>query len=236
MYQTEANIIHPAQVLISGKSGSGKTYLAVQMVKKIFADQIRRLIIVCPTFYTQDTFRGLDDLITDKERDVFTTLRKETFDLIFHQLKNQLKIASQKGVPPIPNLILIDDCGGDNAIHGGRISGFGNLSIQLRHLNASSIVIVQNPKLVSPNFRENASHFIFFPAQRRDEAIWLNNEFNPNNVSKDTFSYLISYAWNGAKKEDTEYGKHFLYIWRPPREKTRFFSDFGKELVPDELV
>lgn len=226
--QAEANIKHPARLLVSGRAGSGKTWLAVDLVDRIFRNQIDRIIVICPTWTTQDVFRCLDDLVKP-ERDVFE-LEKDTFDSIYQQILQQIKYCKENGKSPIRTLLFIDDCGSNNLIHGGRISNFGKLAIQFRHLNVSSIVIVQNPKLVSPNYRENANHFIFFPCHRKEEMEWIYKEFTPSFCSKEAFFRILLKSWGMNNDEEDEDITHFIYIFCPPRSKIRFFKNFASEL------
>lgn len=224
--QAEANIVHPARILICGKSGSGKTHLAMKIVKDVLNSQIDRWIIICPTFATQKVFRYFNVLKKfDAERDVFEDLNASTFNEVYRQLLEQIKYCEEKGIEPIRTCLLIDDCGSNNQLHGGRISPFGKLCIQFRHLNTSAIVIVQNPKLVSPNYRENANHFIFFPSHRFEEKEWIYKELNPSGeCSKITFFALLEKAWYNDEIN------HFLYVFCPPRSGIKMYRDFSFEL------
>jgi hypothetical protein len=229
--KAEKYIEHPARILISGKAGSGKTHLAVQIISHILSPQIDRLIVVCPTWSTQDVFRRLDYLVKP-ERDVFEDLDSNTFNTIFEQVLSQVRFCKKEGLKQIRTCILIDDCGSNNAIHGGRISSFGKLAVQLRHLGCSCLVIIQHPKLVSPNYRENVNHTIIYPSQRADELTWINNEYNSTLCSKESFLKLVFAAWDplSSQGERNEYGQHFLYIYQPPRKAIQFFREFEEEL------
>lgn len=235
----ESNMEHPARVLISGKSGSGKTWLAINLILQVFVlFKPKRFIVVCPTWKTQDVFRRLDHLVNE-DRDVFDIIDENTFIKIYKQLLQQVKYTKEKGIEPIKTVLLVDDCGSDKVIHGGRISNFGKLAIQLRHLDVSSIVIVQNPMLASPNYRENANHFIFFPCQRLNEFKWLHNEFNSTLVKEESFKKMIKKAWNGGKDieeddDESNYGKNFFYVFTPPRDRIRFYCNFETELKPSQ--
>lgn len=229
--QAEAHIRHPARLLLTGKAGSGKTWLAVDLILRVFQNQIDRYIVICPTWSTQGIFRNLDHLVKP-DRDIFEDLENETFNSIYQQILQQIRYCQENGREPIRTLLFIDDCGSNNLIHGGRISTFGKLAIQFRHLNVSSIVIVQNPKLVSPNYRENANHFIFFPCHRLEEMEWIYKEFNPSFCSKQNFFKILKKAWDSdEEKPSTEDDvNHFIYIYSPPRSHIRFFRDFASEL------
>lgn len=226
----EANIIHPARILITGQAGSGKTYLAVDLILRILSLCIDRLIVICPTWSSQDVFRELDGMVKF-ERDVFEEIEEDTIDKIYHQVLSQVKFCKKNGKPLIRTCLFIDDCGSNKHIHGGRISNFGKIAIQLRHLNMSSIVIVQNPKLVSPNYRENINHCIFFPCHRMDDMVWIYNEFNSQLCSKKSFIKMLKRAWNGGNDDDSDDAVHFLYVFCPPRSKMRFYIDFATELT-----
>ncbi len=228
--QAEANIQHPARLLISGKAGSGKTWLAVDLIDRVLRHQVNRLIVICPTWYTQSIFRCLDGMVKP-DRDVFEDLENDTFEEIYKQILQQVRYCAQNNKEPIKTLLFIDDCGSNNLIHGGRISCFGKLAIQFRHLNVSSIVIVQNPKLVSPNYRENANHFIFFPCHRLEEMEWIYKEFNPSFCQKKTFFKILLRAWGLKNNEENDGETTFIYIYCPPRHSIRFFKGFSSEFT-----
>lgn len=230
--QAEQFIVHPARILISGVSETGKTWTAVDLILRVLSPQIDRWIMVCPTWKTQGIFRQLDHLVKP-ERDVIEDLQSDTFSIIMKQLLVQVRHCTNNGLDPIRTGLFIDDCGSNNHIHGNRISKFGELSIQLRHLKVSSLVLVQNPKLVSPNYRENANHFIFFPCRRAEDIKWIENEFNSSNYSSQTMRRILKAGWRGGIEDDEEeFGQHFVYILLAARKPIRYFSDFKIELTP----
>lgn len=227
----EANIRHPARVLVVGKAGSGKTYLSIRLIDVVLRSQIDRLIGICPTWLTQAQFRVLDNMV-NFDRDIFTDLTPETFKIIYKQIITCHNLCIKQGRRPIRTLLFIDDCGSDPVIHGGRISHFGKLAIQMRPLGVSAIITVQNPKLVSPNFRENANHFIFFPTQRTDYVKWICQEYC-GGTSPQTFYKILERAWEGADddEDDEENPKRrWLYILGSEVGRNRFFANFETEL------
>jgi hypothetical protein len=223
----EANIRHPARILICGKSGSGKTFLGIHIAVNILRREIDRFIIICPSWATQKAFRCLDPYIKP-DRDVIEDLTKDTFVDVYNQILAQNSYSEKEGKKKIRTCLIIDDCGSDKAIHGGRISTFGRIAIQFRPLGVSSILMAQNPKLVSPNYRENANHFIFFPTRRIEEKEWMYKEFGSGLFTKYSFFQLLEKAW---KEDDDDGETHFLYIYDPARAKIKFYSDFSTELT-----
>jgi hypothetical protein len=223
-------INHPIRALFTGKSGSGKTTLAVNLVNDVLRYQIDRFIFVCPTFFTQSIFRILDDLV-NPSRDVWTDPEKDTFMEIKNQLLKQEEYCRINNLHPIKTLVFIDDLSGLPIMHGGRISAFANFAIQTRHLKCSCFVITQQAKAISCSFRDNVNAVIAFPAQRKEEIRWLQDEYSSADLSTSFMRSMIIQAWKGyGNSHCEEWGKHFLFILLLDREPARYFADFDYSL------
>jgi hypothetical protein len=224
-------IKHPCRVLYTGRSGMGKTWHAIQFFLDAFSDQIKRLIVICPSFYTQDCFRVLDpfvrgglDVITNPNKFTFANLKKDIIAV------NERRAA--KGKKAVPTLIFIDDLAGDNIIHGSRQGAFPNLAIQFRPLGISCILITQQATSVSPAYRDNVNAVIAFPSQREGEKKWLVSEYNMG-LRKGEMEAMIDTAWKGyGVHDDSEWGTHFLFINAPARKPLEYYADFRYRLTP----
>lgn len=219
-----ANFVHPERILATGKCGSGKTRLMIELINTVFRSQINRLIVVCPTYRSQEEFRVLDDMIL-RPKDVHLNPNAQTFDTIKMELLQLQADLKKKGLPQIATLVFVDDLAGTNLIHGGRISGFANFSIQSRHIGCSVIVISQQATAVSPAFRDNVTSVVAFPGQRKEEIKWLIREYARYDLKNNQMEDIIISAWNGYKNNENEWGKHFLTIFCKPREPIAYFAD-----------
>lgn len=227
---------HPGRYLFTGKSGSGKTTLAIKVISNLYAKNkkkktatIDRIIVVCPTYWEQDIFEPIREFV-NPHRDVFLQLNGDTITQILEEIQNQYHICSESGLPPIETLVLIDDMGGNKALHGGRHGSFPNFCLQSRHYHTSLFVVTQQAKSVTPAFRDNLEGVIIYPSLRKNEIDWAYEEYGMT-LKKDSFVRLLKKAWKGpGKNDDSEWGQHFLFILLGLRTKPRFFVDFTHEL------
>lgn len=185
-----------------------------------------RFIIVCPTFQVQSCFRFLDNKVNSK-RDVFTEPDDTTFKNILKQLLKTRERCIEKNLPMVKTLLFVDDMAGTKYIHGGRTSAFGNLCIQSPHLSTTILCISQQPTAITPSFRDNVNAVMAFPSRKIADVEYLEGEFGGEVGSKLKIRSIIEKAWN----YDDEYGQHFLFVYSPPRSKSRFFIDFNKEII-----
>lgn len=231
MLKAESNIVHPFRLLVAGKAKSGKTTLVVDIIHRIMRPQIDRIIVLCPSWNTQDVFDPIRDMV-NPSRDVWTDLDTNPFATIMKQLLKQIEYAKAKGTAPIRTLLFIDDMSGSKMMHSGRITPLSHLSIQSRHLCLSIFILSQQPKSITPGFRDNTDGVIAFPPQRELDRAWLYQEYNGNAIEKQKFIDLIMTAWKGVDRKDfLEFGTHFLFILLPFRSITRYFADFDYELT-----
>jgi hypothetical protein len=201
----------------------------IQLINTVFRHQIKRLIVVCPTFQSQESFRVLDDLIL-RPKDIHLNPNATTFDTIKNELLSIGAELKSKGLPRIETMIFVDDLAGTNLIHGGRISPFANFSIQSRHLGCSVIVIGQQATTISPAFRDNVTSVIAFPAQRKEEIRWLIREYASHDLKDTQMEQIIVSAWKGYRNEKDDWGKHFLTIFCKPREPILYFADLDYQI------
>lgn len=228
--KADAEIQHPFRLLITGKAKSGKTTLCVKKINENIRPRVQRLIVVCPTWESQKVFDPIRDMVKS-ERDVFSPFSAKIFEKIYEQLQQQLKIALEKGLPPIETCLLIDDMAGTKDVHGGRQTPFGQIAIQASHLHCSIFTMTQSPKAISPMFRENLDGVIAFIPQSRRDRDWLYEEYNGNMMKKETYMKMLKTAWKGFGNCDhEEFGKHFIFILFQTRSPTRYFADFENEL------
>lgn len=223
------HFIHPGRYLFAGKSKSGKTTLLVDVVRRHFKNLVDRIIFVCPTL-DQEIFDPIRPLFNPKT-DVFDYNDKDVFLVIEKQVRFQRALCAKEGIPEIKTLLIVDDTAGLNIMHGGRHSKFSNLAIHCNHLNLSIFSLTQQPKAITPSFRENLEGLVCYPLLGRKDREWLYDEYNGSLVKKRTFQKLVLASWKGPENEDFEdFGKHFLFITFPIRAQPRYFGDFSHEL------
>lgn len=224
---------HPGRYLFTGKSKSGKTTLAVEIIRAHFHKLVDRIIIICPTFDKQSAFDPIRQFI-DPKRDVFNATSESGENImttIFNQLKEQQNVAISKKSKEPNTLILIDDIAGNKIVHGGRHGAFPNLAIMANHYNASMFVLSQQPKAISPAFRDNLEGVICFPTLKEQDRKWLYEEYNGCMLKQKTFMKLVKQAWKGPGNDHyNQFGEHFLFIVLPPRAAPRYFTGLTHEL------
>lgn len=193
---------------------------------KSLGDEIRNIILVSPTAEQQDA----QNLFKGKRLWIVRNLKKNTFRTLLDKISQHRKHNGDEHF-----LIVIDDNTGNKALHGGRISQFGNLCAISRHWNCSIICIAHQGKSVSPTFRNNVTGLIAFPAIESTEIKFICDEFgNPLVYSPSLFRAMLDYVWRGGREDHSEWGQHFLYVHKPPRRMTEYSLDFQKKIKPDE--
>ena len=237
--QAEALLIHPAMVFVTGRAGGGKTTTVVDVIDRVFRPQIDRMVVCCPTWLTQSTFRPIRNMV-DLSRDILECNPnsfqkrniKDPFKGFFKSIVKQRTLAHEKGVESPKTLLFIDDMGGEKSQHE-RLGYLTRLAVQYRHLNLSIILISQQPKLTVNAVRQNLSAAICFPPTSTNGANWLHEELNMNRIPKKEFDFMIDSAWAGGLNTRKELGQHFLFVVVVPRKPARYFIDFSSELKCD---
>ncbi len=232
-FYAEGNLRHPSRILVTGRSGSGKTTTVVDLINRVYRvllGENGRLIVVSSTWYEQPLFNSIRDMVKS-EKDVYIYPKKKMFVEILNKLKLETNLFREKGLPPLNSLILVDDFSGTNEIHSPH-SGISNLSVMSNHQNLSMIVISQQPAQTCNAFRQNVNALIAYPPTSMAGFTMLFSEFNSNLMSKANFTKMCKKAWTGNKEDKSEYGQHFLFVYLPSRAPTRYFVDYTEEITP----
>jgi hypothetical protein len=237
LLRAEKDLIFPLRCLITGPCGTGKTTVGVfiMLQMKLWYD---RLIIVCPGFRKQEMFRLLDEFV--KPTDIYENPKPGTFKAINEDIEIVTEFCKKQGKQPLRTLVFVDDLAGLHVIHGGRFSDFAHFCIGCRHMDASIIVISQQPTAVSPAFRDNVNAVIAFPSRRSQDVEWLLKEYKGLQMDKDEMKMTILKAWKGKVKKEEEnddsIGNNFLFIALDPRkQEAQFFSGFDYSVTPKRV-
>lgn len=157
------------------------------------------------------------------ERDVHTMPSDNTFKTIKKELMLMKEYTTANGMKPIKTLVFVDDLAGLNIIHGGRISAFANLAVQVRHLDASIISIAQQFSAITPAFRDNCGAIIAFPSNRQQDKDFIKREYCNTHFPPRIMDDIIETAWKQMKP---------LLIIANARQELRYFIDFYHEIKP----
>lgn len=222
--KAEALIQTPALLLITGKSGFGKTSQAVKLYLKRFAHVVDRTYMICPSFESQEVFDPMREfvssVITEPTEKTFTNIRDNI-------ISNNAKFAAQD--KPKPKWFLfIDDLGGLPFMNNGRIGAFANLANQMRPLGISCMVITQQATSISAAYRDNVTGVLSFPETRAKAKQWLHEEYGMS-IPRNFFYEMVEKGWSGGKDKD-EWGEHFLFIHCPFRKPPSYYVDFEFKL------
>lgn len=216
-------IIHPARLLIIGRSTSGKSTFAVSLIQRFIFRQVRRCYAICPTFYTQPTLYPLRQVQgAFRRKDIFSSASDDAFRFIFDQQRRF----------PYPALLFIDDVADAHCTNIGSKGAFAKLCIQAPHINLTIVAIFQGLTQCSKAMRINTEGLIAFMPDSEDEVNQITKEFNP-------WGFQL-----GGKKllrtrlEETWKNERFAFFWKTkfnpitnPLPRTRLFAGMSREIL-----
>jgi len=213
---------HPARLLITGRSTSGKSTFAVGFICRRMLRQVRRCYAICPTFYSQSTLGGLRKVQGAFQRkDVFTAPSNDAFEYIFKQQRRF----------PYPALLFIDDVADSACTNVGSKGAFAKLCIQAPHINLTIVAIFQGLTQCSKAMRLNTEGLIAFMPDSEDEVNQIIKEFNPWGFRLGGKKLLR------AKLEETWQTERFAFFWKTkfhpltnPLPRTRLFAGMSREI------
>src|SRR2546426_12777658 len=120
----------PHAMIISGKTGRGKTHLALDLLQTVYKDYFEHIVILCPTFIENKTY-SRKWLFLDSNVHIITDTR------LFLVINALLNIFKSKNT-----LILIDDLAYSDEIKK-RSGDFVKLVFSLRHYGITLWVLTQ---------------------------------------------------------------------------------------------
>lgn len=190
----------PFSLIISGRSGSGKTNLLMNLLtrKNMYGGYFQYILVFSPTSPFDDLYKNLK-IPKDNLKPKFSS---EDLEKILEARQKQIKKHGIKKVAEESRLLIIfDDTIADQDFLRSREAL--QLFTLLRHYLISVILLTQTYNKVPKPLRNNANGVMIFPSNRSEIEI-LKDELCPPALLKKEFEKLIEYATSD---------KHsFLYI------------------------
>ena len=181
----------PFSMVISGRSGSGKTMVLLNMLtnKEMYKGYFHYIAVFSPTAGEfDDTY---DVLKLPKEN----FIKEFTPDTLNEIIQNRKKLIKQKGIEWVAKhsrvLLILDDVIADRAFLASK-EAITMFSL-LRHYLCSVIVLIQRYNKVPPVLRTQANATIIFPSARNEIEI-LKDELTPPQLTKKQFEQVIHHA------------------------------------------
>lgn len=215
---------HPFRMLLSGASGSGKSTVLLNLLKRFYVrndgsdeSYFDKIYAIGPTVKFDDLWKELD-LPDDQLVEKPTT---ELLEKIYGEQESQVK---QKGIDNADKVCIVFE---DIISHAKfmRSKEFLKAYVMGRHYGISTMVCTQSFTKVPRACRLQCTHVVFFPSSQ-SEMMLMNEEFCPPRMSKKDFMQLMAYAT--TPDEQDEYP--FLYIDHPAKPQDRFRKTFGRRL------
>jgi hypothetical protein len=151
------------RTLIAGRAGSGKTQLALKLLKTVWKGCYSKVYIISPTFTAQ--FQKVWSQLDPEGIEVFFQMNDDLIDLLHQKCIENTKLG-------LDSLILIDDCG--EQLRQINTQAFNLFVSNSRHCRASIVHLVQKITQSPTVFRSSCDSIIAFGATSflDREALW----------------------------------------------------------------
>jgi hypothetical protein len=191
---------HPARVIFSGASGSGKSNLIISMLlrKDMYAGYFKHIIIISPNLHSDKSYEHIlklrDGELKKKPED-----RKTNYMLfnayvpdVMETMMTQIKSAVEKGKRK-PILLLLDDVIADPKLLKSNF--LTQIATQGRHYSMSLWISVQSYKAVNRVIRLNITDLIVFKFRNSSELDRVYDE-QVTGMAKNTFIDLCNFIFS----------------------------------------
>lgn len=184
---------YPSSTLISGRSGSGKTCLLLNMLKneKLYGNFFHCIIVYSPTAGEyDDTYKSLeipkDNFVQDFDQETLETL-----------IDSRRELIKKKGIKWVAKhcrvAIILDDIIANRKFLESQVAL--KLFCLLRHYLCSIFVLVQSYTKLPRSLRLNCNSVYVFPCSQ-SEIERLIDEVTPAGMKKRDFENVIDYCTN----------------------------------------
>lgn len=223
---------HPFRMYLLGKTGTGKTTLAVKLLLEhwlrqfLYFDVITRkprynIFILCPTFQDQvlagptKAYYRLWEFISPEN--VYLSADAESLQMILQKVKHAQQCKEN-------SLVWIDDVTGTGILSGkaGTNSPLGQFVTTLSHMNCSLVLMWHILSAASRTIRESVGHVVIFQPTSTVEARQLHNEFG-GPLNSQQFVDMIF--------ENTDNRGQYLHVSAVPGEY-KIWNHKGKVIFP----
>lgn len=205
-------IKHPCRILVSGRSQSGKTTLASDILMWLHP-QVDIIILCSPTQAYQKTWIKVEDYINYR-----VEKPQEAFDIVDGITEKE---GNSKRV-----LLVMDDISYEQVMNTGNKGTISKLSYNAIWLNITLLVVCHKTHNISNSVRENLEHYIQFRTTsptELDEVADNFNIFKSPVIFKQVYHKLIT--------DEIESGKNlhpFMYICY--KEGDKLFYCFKEQI------
>lgn len=212
----------PFSLLFSGRSGSGKTNLLINMLTKdsFYGNYFHYILVFSPNAKIDDLYKSLK--IPDEN--LRTRFSPEDLEHILKVRKTQIE---KEGIDAVAKgsrlLIIIDDGIADQQFFKSKESI--EIFIMLRHYLCSIMILTQKYNKIPPVQRDNANGIIIFPSNRHEVEL-IKDELCPTFLDKKQFAKIVDYA------TDEKYS--FLFINNKADNKNRYRKNFDEIIDLDK--
>lgn len=185
---------YPFSMVISGRSGSGKTQLLLNILTRneLFGSYFHKILVFSPTANDlDDTYKSLN---LPKENFI------KTFDtnLLETILKNRKHQIDQKGIEYVSKynrvLLLFDDMIAEKDFLNSKETLM--MFTLLRHYLISICILSQSFMRIPRSIRLNANYIVIFPSLESEIQTML-DEITPSGINKKDFRFIIDYCTKG---------------------------------------
>lgn len=136
---------HPHNAIICGRTNSGKTYHALNVIERYYLHAFDHIFIICPTFHDNKTYN----------RPWLNRCTVLCNGNLVDNLESLIKRHSKGGqLSGKKSLIIIDDCSAEKDLNKHRTS-LSKIAFSGRHANLTTWFITQRYVSAPKDFREN---------------------------------------------------------------------------------